>query len=47
MLGVASLNEALDLRNEGITSPILVLGYAPPWQAPTSRCPASVPQSFH
>jgi len=33
MLGVASLNEALDLRADGITTPILILGYAPPWQA--------------
>ena len=33
MLGVASLNEALDLRAEGITTPILILGYAPAWQA--------------
>jgi alanine racemase len=33
MLGVASLNEALDLRADGILTPILILGYAPPWQA--------------
>ncbi|HZU77767.1 MAG TPA: alanine racemase, partial [Dehalococcoidia bacterium] len=33
MLGVASLNEALDLRADGITTPILILGYSPPWQA--------------
>ena len=33
MLGVASLNEALDLRADGIRTPILILGYAPPWQA--------------
>jgi alanine racemase len=33
MLGVASLNEALDLRADGITAPILILGYSPPWQA--------------
>lgn len=32
MLGVASLNEALDLRADGIAAPILILGYAPPWQ---------------
>lgn len=33
MLGVASLNEALDLRADGILAPILILGYSPPWQA--------------
>ncbi len=33
MLGVASLNEALELRADGISTPILILGYAPPWQA--------------
>lgn len=33
MLGVASLNEALDLRADGIAAPILILGYSPPWQA--------------
>src|SRR5579859_3152119 len=33
MLGVASLNEALELRADGIGAPILILGYAPPWQA--------------
>ncbi|HZQ38496.1 MAG TPA: alanine racemase, partial [Dehalococcoidia bacterium] len=33
MLGVASLNEALELRADGIATPILILGYAPPWQA--------------
>jgi alanine racemase len=33
MLGVASLNEALDLRADGIMAPILILGYSPPWQA--------------
>ncbi|MFC5701854.1 alanine racemase [Cohnella faecalis] len=29
-LGVAFLDEALQLRNEGITAPILVLGFTPP-----------------
>lgn len=29
-LGVAFLDEALELRNAGITAPILVLGYTPP-----------------
>jgi Alr-MurF fusion protein len=33
MLGVASLNEAVELRKDGIATPILILGYAPPWQA--------------
>ncbi len=33
MLGVASLNEALELREAGIDAPILVLGYTPPWAA--------------
>jgi alanine racemase len=32
-LGVASLNEALTLRDAGIEAPILILGYTPPWQA--------------
>jgi len=33
MIGVASLNEALELRDAGIDAPILVLGYTPPWAA--------------
>jgi alanine racemase len=33
MLGVAVLSEAAALRAQGITAPILVLGYTPPWQA--------------
>lgn len=33
MLGVASINEAIDLRDAGIDGPILVLGYTPPWVA--------------
>lgn len=32
-LAVASLNEALPLRDAGIDAPILILGYLPPWQA--------------
>lgn len=32
-LGVAILNEAIDLRRDGVTGPILVLGYTPPQQA--------------
>lgn len=32
-LGVASINEAIDLREAGITAPILVLGYTPAWAA--------------
>ncbi len=32
-LAVAILDEALELRASGITAPILVLGYIPPWQA--------------
>ena len=32
-LGVATLSEALELRAGGVESPILVLGYTPPWQA--------------
>ena len=32
-LAVASLNEALPLREAGLQAPILVLGYLPPWQA--------------
>lgn len=32
-LGVASINEAMELREAGITSPILILGYTPAWAA--------------
>ncbi|HVO41226.1 MAG TPA: alanine racemase, partial [Aggregatilineales bacterium] len=32
-LGVASINEAADLRDAAINAPILVLGYTPPWAA--------------
>ena len=32
-LGVACLGEAIDLRQTGISAPILNLGYTPPWQA--------------
>lgn len=32
-LGVASIDEALELREAGISAPILILGYAPPWMA--------------
>lgn len=32
-LAVASVNEGIALRDQGIAAPILVLGYAPPWQA--------------
>jgi alanine racemase len=32
-LGVATLSEATPLRAAGITAPILVFGYIPPWQA--------------
>lgn len=32
-LGVASINEAIELRDAGITAPILVLGYTPAWAA--------------
>jgi alanine racemase len=31
--GVASLNEAIRLREAGIDAPILILGYTPAWQA--------------
>jgi alanine racemase len=34
--GVASVNEAVRLRNGGISTPILVLGYTPPWLARTA-----------
>lgn len=33
-LGVASINEGESLRRVGMTAPILVLGFTPPWQAP-------------
>ncbi|MBV9617141.1 MAG: alanine racemase [Ktedonobacteraceae bacterium] len=32
MLGVATVSEAAPLREAGITAPILVFGYVPPWQ---------------
>jgi Alr-MurF fusion protein len=32
-LGVATLSEAMPLRTAGVTAPILVFGYIPPWQA--------------
>jgi alanine racemase len=32
-IGVASLNEAIVLRDHGIRAPILVLGYSPAWSA--------------
>ncbi len=31
--GIASVNEAVQLRQAGITAPVLVLGYTPAWQA--------------
>ncbi len=34
-LAVAAVNEAVQLREAGVTAPILVLGYAPLWQAET------------
>ena len=33
MIGTACLGEAVALRDHGITAPILILGYTPPWQA--------------
>jgi alanine racemase len=35
LLGVTGLDEAIELRNSGITAGILMLGYTPPWQAST------------
>ncbi len=32
MLGVATVSEAAPLRNAGISAPMLVFGYVPPWQ---------------
>ncbi|MEJ5199198.1 MAG: alanine racemase, partial [Anaerolineae bacterium] len=32
-LGVACLSEGIALRRAGITAPILILGFTPPWQA--------------
>lgn len=32
-LGVASLNEAVELREAGIDAPVLILGYTPAWAA--------------
>src|SRR6266496_6439599 len=32
MLGVATVSEAMPLREAGINAPILVFGYVPPWQ---------------
>lgn len=36
LLAVACLPEAQALRRAGITAPILILGYTPPWQARTA-----------
>ncbi|MCS7038134.1 MAG: alanine racemase, partial [Caldilineales bacterium] len=36
LLAVACLPEAQALRRAGITTPILILGYTPPWQARTA-----------
>ncbi len=33
VLGVASMNEAIDLREAGISAPILILGFTPSWAA--------------
>jgi len=35
LLGVTCLDEALELREAGITADILMLGYSPGWQAPS------------
>ncbi len=35
MLGVTCLDEALEIREAGITADVLMLGYTPPWQAST------------
>ncbi|MCL4545667.1 MAG: alanine racemase [Chloroflexi bacterium] len=35
ILGVTCLDEAIELRNSGITADILMLGYTPAWQANT------------
>ncbi len=32
MLGVATMSEAVPLREAGVSAPILVFGYVPPWQ---------------
>jgi alanine racemase len=32
-LGVASINEAMELREGGVIAPMLILGYTPPWAA--------------
>lgn len=32
-IATACLSEAVELRERGITAPILILGYTPPWQA--------------
>jgi alanine racemase len=32
-LGVATVNEAIELRESGIDAPILILGFTPPWAA--------------
>ncbi|MCL5960336.1 MAG: alanine racemase, partial [Chloroflexi bacterium] len=34
-LGVACTDEAVQLRRAGLASPILILGYVPPWEAET------------
>ena len=33
-LGVACVDEGVQLRQAGVTAPIVLLGYLPPWEAP-------------
>ena len=47
MLGVTCLDEALELRAAGITADILMLGYAPAWQATTIGAQDLVVPSYY
>jgi len=45
--GVSSILEALELRQAGVTTPILVLGYTPPEAFPTAIAGGIRPAIFH
>lgn len=45
--GVSSILEALELRQAGVTTPILVLGYTPPEAFPTAVAGGIRPAIFH
>lgn len=45
--GVSSILEALELRQAGVTTPILILGYTPPESFPTAIAGGIRPAIFH